>query len=229
MPRRYILHNDLTGQHFGKLTAIEPVRFAIRWKCVCECGNVTYATGANLRRGAHRSCGCLLGEMNAAQNTTHGQSYSPIYNLWCNVLNRCDNPRLHNYARYGGRGITVCARWRVFENFFEDIGRHRPSRRYSLDRKDNDGGYWCGRCAECRDSNRPANCRWATASEQAQNTSTTITLTFKDQTKTLYEWANVTGLPITTLANRHRYGWPTEEILTTPRLKPGERRPSRHQ
>jgi len=70
---------------------------------------------------------------------------------------RCENPACAAYARYGGRGITVCARWRdSFEAFLADVGP-RPSPRHSIDRKDNDKGY------------EPGNCRWATPSEQNAN------------------------------------------------------------
>lgn len=81
----------------------------------------------------------------------------PEYAIWNGIINRCTNPANGNFADYGGRGITVCDRWRQdFANFYADMGS-RPSRKHSVDRIDNDKGY------------SPDNCRWATPVEQARN------------------------------------------------------------
>jgi hypothetical protein len=87
--------------------------------------------------------------------TTHGYSRTPTYRSWVNMIYRCTNPNHSRYADWGGRGITVCARWRDFGNFLADMG-DRPSG-MSLDRIDNDGNY------------EPGNVRWATTKEQASN------------------------------------------------------------
>jgi hypothetical protein len=102
-------------------------------------------------------------ERMSQDRTTHGQSRSrltgrvatPTYWIWAQMIQRCTNPRHKDWARYGGRGITVCDRWLKFENFLADMGA-RPDG-LSIERRDNSKGYG------------PGNCTWATALEQRHN------------------------------------------------------------
>ena len=117
---------------------------------------------------------------------------------------RCLNPRNKRWNRYGGRGIKVCQRWLdSYENFLEDMGR-RPSSKYSLDRRDNDGPY------------SPENCRWATLSEQARNRVNTHMLSYLGETLSEAEWADRTGIKLSTISSRIMQGWPVELALTLP-------------
>ena len=86
---------------------------------------------------------------------THGMFTTPEYKVWAAMVQRCTNPNDKRWAKYGGRGITVCERWRLFANFIADIGE-RPAG-MSLERIDNERGY-------C-----PENCRWDTPNAQARN------------------------------------------------------------
>ena len=111
--------------------------------------------GSNLRTGNTASCGCLRRDTTAAKSTTHGKSGSPEHQSWAAMLARVRATSGRRFRDYGARGITVCARWRSFNNFLADMGGRQPGT--TLDRIDNGGNY------------EPGNCRWATPSQQNFN------------------------------------------------------------
>ena len=122
-------------------------------------------------------------------NFKHGRAKSAEWCVWCDIRKRCENPNAHNYAHYGGRGIQVVERWQVFANFFEDMGP-RPSPKHSIERIDNDGHY------------EPANCRWATRREQANNRRSNRTLVVQGRKMTVQQWADERGIGRTTVLAR---------------------------
>ncbi len=138
----------------------------------------------------------------------------PEYGIYSHIKTRCYNYKFNRYHRYGGRGIQMCERWRKdFAAFYEDMGS-RPGIGYSIERVNNDGNYSCGYCEECVAKGWPANCRWATAKEQGNNTSQNILVTVAGRMQTITQWADESGISFMTLYLRIvRYGWSAEEAL----------------
>ncbi len=189
------------GQRFGSLIVIADAPDALspsgkilrRVMIRCDCGveKIMYLTGLR----TNRSCGCSW-----APTVKHGCSYTPTYRCWADMLNRCQNPNIKYFHCYGGRGITVCERWKQFENFLADMG-HKPNGR-TLDRINNDGNY------------EPTNCRWATPAEQGHRI-----LTIKGVTDCVVGLAKHFGLASSTVFNRLHRGWSAERAFTTPPRK----------
>ena len=125
--------------------------------------------------------------------------------IWANMIQRCYNPKNKGFKNYGGRGITVCARWRGpggYANFLADMGK-RPSCRHTIERRKNNLGY-----------SKP-NCKWATHHVQARNKRNNAFVTFRGKTQCITDWAKDVGLNVSTLYYRiARLGWPISRALT---------------
>lgn len=203
---------DLNGMRFGRFTVITQIdrprgRSGRWWLCKCDCGATRKNSTHSLMHGIVVSCGCKHREITRLigfKNRRHGKTGSPAHNCWKRIRQCCLNPDCHKYHLYGGRGITVCDRWRdSFEAFYADMG-DPPTAQHSIDRKDNNGPY------------SPGNCRWATRKEQANNTRLNHFLPLNNQLKTISQWADVIGIHQDTLWARLHNGWSITKTLTTP-------------
>lgn len=177
---------SLVGQVFGRLTVIE-LTVAVAgaktfYKCKCSCGNEKKVRRDSLlsKRFPTKSCGCLTREVVSANETKHGWSRTTTYKSWQHMTDRCVNIKSIQYKDYGGRGITVCERWKDFLLFLEDMGE-RPPYLY-LERKNNNLGY------------SKENCKWADRIEQCNNRRSNHNITINNETKSLTSWAREQGL-----------------------------------
>lgn len=202
--------NNLTGQRFGKLVAVDSyydnVTRVTFWKCKCDCGNTCFVRANRLVHGRTKSCGCLRKESNQKYKTTHGKSKTSIYSVWHSMKARCYNPKSQNYHRYGERGIKVCDEWlNSFENFYEWAIANGYKSNLTLDRIDNDKNY-------C-----PENCRWATIQTQNNNRGVSINITYQGKTQNLSEWCKELNVPYIRIYQRIvKYGFTFEEAITEP-------------
>lgn len=130
--------------------------------------------------------------------------HTPEYRAWTHLKDRCTNPKDKSFARYGGRGIRVCDEWlQSFTEFYKDMGQ-RPSNSHSIDRIDNNGHY------------EPSNCRWATASQQADNRRNAIRFEYEGKSMSIRELSIQYGINYDTLRQRLlRYKWPIKKALNS--------------
>lgn len=182
---------EMVGKRFGKLTVVAEADKQGRrlcYLCKCDCGNETVVLGESLRAGKTKSCGCY----NDEKAVTHGMRKSKLYEVWRTMKKRCEKPGFPYYERYGGRGIKICEEWQDKSNFFDWAMQNGYEEGLQIDRIDNDGDY-------C-----PENCRWVTPKVNSRNTCRTVFITYRGETKSLQEWAEIMGIHPETLRSRHK-------------------------
>lgn len=202
---------ELKGQTFNRLLVIKRVENnkwgQAQWLCKCNCKKqvTIIVSTSKLKSGHTQSCGCLWEEAVEESRITHNLSKEPIYYVWNTMKARCYNPKNKSYKDYGGRGIKVCEEWK---NNFKDFYSWAISKNYSkgltIDRINVNGDY-------C-----PENCKLSTQKEQGNNKRNNHYLEFNNQSHTISEWADITGLKRDTLKRRIYLGWSVERALTTP-------------
>ncbi len=175
------------------------------WLCLCDCGIEKVVSSIHLLNGHTKSCGCLRKKTTSINFYHHGfsRSNNKTYIIWKRMHQRCNDPNDKNYKNYGGRGITICKRWKDFKNFIIDMGKC-PGPKYSIDRIDNNKGYYKG------------NCRWATQKEQARNKRNNHLITYNNRIQCLSAWAEELNINAEILRSRiYKYNWSIEKAMTT--------------
>ena len=202
----------LEGKIFGRLTVIELAyvkNHKTYWRCRCTCENETIVAGSSLTSNHVISCGCRKKETEQENcfKATHGLRGTRIYHTWRDMKNRCLNPNYAKFYNYGGRGITVCEEWKNnFVTFYNWAMANGYTDELTIERTDVNGNY-------C-----PENCTWIPMEKQCDNKRNTVRLTYKGETHTLKEWAQITGIPYCTLRSRHSSKkWTVERMLTQPK------------
>lgn len=212
---------DLTGKQFGRLHVICRVgrdkHRHVMWKCRCDCGQICFVAGDNIKCGNTKSCGCLSKELSSRRGKkqkTHGMTNSRLYNIYNGVKERCYNKNCPSYKNYGGRGIIMCDEWLDKDNGFVNFRNWSIQNGYidklTIDRINNNGNY------------EPNNCRWVTRKEQQNNRRCNTLLTYKGETKSIAQWSEQLGVNHMTLRGRLARGWSVEKTLTTKPIIPNK-------
>lgn len=197
---------DLSGMRFGSLVVLgvhgKNNSGAYCWDCLCDCGKTCVAIGNEMSRGRKKHCGCMTVMKDPPDTTKHGMSRSKLYHIWIAMKQRCNNPNDRNYARYGGRGITVCSEWEQFEPFMRwAFENGYVEGKVDLDREDNDKGY------------SPENCRFITHQKNLLNTHRKLHDVIRGEDITLRDAADKYGLRYGLLYQRYKHGKRGEDLI----------------
>lgn len=170
--------------------------------CECACGTIKKVRLGHLTSGKTTSCGCVRDLLASERATTHGMAGNKTYKSWQHMKERCLNKKCNDWVDYGGRGIAVCERWMKFENFLADMGE-KQTPKHQIDRINNNGNY------------EPSNCKWSTATEQANNKRNNTLITANGVTRTLSQWSIRSGIKREVISYRIlRLGWTPEKALS---------------
>ncbi len=211
MPRQTAI--DLTGQQFGFLTVIRragSIKKRVHgsyatWLCWCTCGKEVEVIGQRLRNGLRKAC--ARGHFWASRSERGrglANRYPSEYRSWRGARERCLLPSVEHYAQYGGRGITICERWKdSFANFLADLGP-KPTPYHTIERNNVNGNY------------EKDNCRWATRIEQSRNMQRSVYVEYEGERLLFIELVKRLGLNRYAVYGRLKNGWSLEQALAIP-------------
>ena len=190
----------MVGKKFNNLTVLEETEQRTNsgnkvYKCLCDCGNITYVSGVDLRKNRVKSCGCL-------HSTINKLSKHKLYRTYMRMKRRCYNKNDEHYKYYGDRGITICQDWlNDFMKFYNWSINNGYKDNLTIDRIDVNGNY------------EPSNCRWVDMKHQANNKRNNVCLTYNGKTQTIARWANELHINSKNIYNRYYRGWSDKECL----------------
>lgn len=197
---------DLSNKKFGRWNVIEKhgntKNGAAVWKSICDCGNIGYPIGLDLRNGKTVSCGCYQKEAAQSRFTKHGQTKTRLYRIWKAIKTRCSNKKIPTAKYYSHKNITMSEEWNDFSEFKKWAIKSGYKNDLSIDRIDVDKGY------------EPMNCRWATPLQQSVNRK------FVLKSPSGEPWSQIAkknGIPVTLFHSRKHEGWSCELAATLPK------------
>lgn len=202
------------GNKYNRLTVLKISHSdnGIFWLCKCDCGEKKAIKGNALRRGIIKSCGCLWKETikdnfkKGRDEKSHGLPHGrKLKDLYRNMIRRCYDPKSEKYYCYGGRGISVCKKWRSDRRgFYKWAIENGYEPGLQINRKNNDGNY-------C-----PSNCNFVTATKNANNTRHNHMIEWNGKTQSIADWARELGCRGQALQHRFTRGWSLEKAMTQP-------------
>lgn len=205
-------NKQIIGLRFGSLTVLEhPANARSKIACRCDCGRIQTTCYFNLAHGRSKRCKSCMGKCNRRPKygaSIRGSNFERLYWIWMRMRDRCTSPNRQNSHLYSLRGIKVCPEWQNDFAAFRDWSLANGYRDdLTIDRwPDQNGNY------------EPANCRWATQSQQMRNTRKNRLVTAFGETKTLIEWSEDSRCiaSYSALKSRLAKGWPAEHAISTP-------------
>ena len=203
------------GTRFGRLEVVgiaTPKNRRSRSVCKCDCGKTVTRTNTELRRGL-QSCGCLLSDAHMKHGGSRRGHRERLWEIFNGIKARCEHPKSNIYKYYGGRGISICRKWRDdYTKFREWALKNGYKDGLSIDRINPDGNY------------EPGNCRWITQREQCLNKRNNLRIEIDGEKKLVIEWCEKFGTPEKLARSRISEGKKGIDIFVPPyRLKGGAR------